>query len=192
MIAILGIQLALSVDGFVIEHLYFLSVSCICVGVVRFSKAIQTACNLMLFGILTYFSWACYLSGGIYSYLIPGLLVFPLTSAMLASGRQGAWWTGTGFAVLVYFGITRPVDTLVVAPESLHILKAVGFLLGGGAIGVLALIYEASKNTGFILLKERREEAEDLANRVSQLLVSINQSLSVIRSDSNDISFHSQ
>jgi len=192
MISMIAMQAALGVEGFTLEHLYFLSMSVLCLVVVRFTSHIEKACNLMLFSILTYFTWASYLSGGIHSFLIPGLLVFPLTSAMLGQNRQGGVWTAIGFAVLVIFGVIEPENTLNADEESMHILDTLGFLLGAGAIGVLALIYEASKNTGFVLLRERREEAEKLANRISELLISINQSLGVIRSDSNDISFHSQ
>ncbi|WP_300427005.1 methyl-accepting chemotaxis protein [uncultured Thalassolituus sp.] len=192
MISIIAMQSALGVEGFLIEHLYFLSMSFGCLAIVRFTSQIEKACSLMLFSILTYFTWGCYLSGGISSYLVPGLLVFPLTSAMLASHRQGGVWTAIGFGVLVFFGVVQPENTLNIDESSQHILDTLGFLLGAGAIGVLALIYESAKNTGFSLLRERREEAEKLANRISELLISINQSLNVIRSDSNDISFHSQ
>ena len=62
-----------------------------------------------------------------------------------------------------------------------------GFLLGAGAIGVLALIYEVSKVIGFRKLQQQREEAETLINRISQLLVSISTSINNIRKDVRNI-----
>ena len=192
MTSFLVLQRIIGVVGFDIEHWYFLSLSVVTLAIVRFTKRMELAANLLLFTILTYFTWGSYVTAGLESFLVPGLLVYPLCSAMLANKGHAIVWTAIGWGVLLWFGIEQPPMQLVITDEARHLMTTLGFMLGAGAIGLLAIIYEASKRAGFSLLKGRRDDAEQLANRITQLLLSINQSLVVILSESRGIATQSK
>lgn len=183
MISFLIAEYLLHIEDFTAEHIGFLSLSLFCLCLLRFYGAINIASHLLLAGIFVYFSWSSYHTGGLNSYLVPGLLVHPLASAMLAGLRFAPLWGAAGLASLFWMALADPENTVAMTPEAAYILKSMGLLLGAGAIGMLALIYEVSKVIGFQKLRQQKEEAESLIDRISQLLVSISQSISNIRKD---------
>jgi methyl-accepting chemotaxis protein len=68
----------------------------------------------------------------------------------------------------------------------------IGMMLGACAIGALAMIYEVSKHIGFQKLEYQRGEAENLSDRISELLMSVNQSIAVISSEISAIARRSE
>ena len=149
MLVILLSQAMLGVEGFKAEHHAFLALGCLCLLLTRFTHAIEVTERLLLVGILVYFTYASYLSGGLTSFLIPGLLVYPLACAILAGLKYAPFWILGGIVSLLVLGITDPDNSIPMTDRASDVLHMVGMLLGAGAIAVLALIYEGSKNTGF-------------------------------------------
>lgn len=188
MVCFLLTQKMLEVRGFNVGHNYFLALSLLALGVARFKGEIEFGANILLFGLITYLSWACYVTGGLHSFLIPGLFVYPLVCAMLASQGFAMYWAIAGMVSLMSLAVAAPQNSVPMSVQAETVLDAMGAILGAGVIGVLAIIYEAAKRIGFEELKHRRESAETLINRISELLFSINQSLVVISDDSKDIS----
>jgi methyl-accepting chemotaxis protein len=180
MLVILLSQAMLGVEGFQAEHHAFLALGCLCLLLTRFTHAIEVTGRLLLVGILVYFTYASYLSGGLTSFLIPGLLVYPLACAILAGLKYAPFWVLGGIASLLVLGITDPDNSIPMTDRASDVLHMVGMLLGAGAIAVLALIYEGSKNTGFRRLEHQRKDAEELSDRISELLISVNHSIVVI------------
>ena len=180
MLVILVSQVMLGVEGFQAEHHAFLALGCICLLLTRFTHAIEITARLMLVGILVYFTYGAYLSGGLTSFLIPGLLVYPLACAILAGLKYAPYWIVAGLVSLIVLGINDPDNSVPMSDYASDMLHMIGMLLGAGAIAVLALIYEGSKNTGFRRLEHQRKDAEELSDRISELLISVNYSIVVI------------
>ena len=180
MLVILVSQAMLGVQGFTAEHHAFLALGCICLLLARFTHAIEITARLLLIGILLYFSYGAYLTGGLTSFLIPGLLVYPLACAILAGLKYAPYWVIAGLGSLVVLGVMDPGNSVPMSDYASDMLHMIGMLLGAGAIAVLALIYEGSKNTGFRRLEHQRKDAEELSDRISELLISVNYSIVVI------------
>ncbi len=180
MLVILVSQVMLGVEGFQAEHHAFLALGCICLLLTRFTHAIEITARLLLVGILVYFTYGAYLSGGLTSFLIPGLLVYPLACAILAGLKYAPYWIVAGLVSLIVLGINDPDNSVPMSDYASDMLHMIGMLLGAGAIAVLALIYEGSKNTGFRRLEHQRKDAEELSDRISELLISVNYSIVVI------------
>ncbi|WP_369986244.1 methyl-accepting chemotaxis protein [Thalassolituus sp.] len=192
MLVVLVSQAALGVIGFTNAHHAFLFYSCACLLLIRFTQATQLANYALLVGIPVYFTYGSYQTGGLTSFMIPGLLVYPLACAFLAGRRFAGYWVAFGLLALVFLGVADPAQSVPMTDHASDVLHMIGMMLGACAIGALAMIYEVSKHIGFQKLEYQRGEAENLSDRISELLMSVNQSIAVIRSEISAIARRSE
>jgi len=163
------------------------SIGVACASVIlRLTRSIRLAGNLLTLILLLGFSALCGIEGGIRGHAIGWLAAVPLSALLLVDGPEAAAWCAisvlatAAFVILDLLGIRAPV--LYPAPWH-QLVTAAGYLGLTLFMSVLGLIFEGGRRRAFTRMERALVSVSDINARLKKLDAEKNEFLGIVAHD---------
>lgn len=182
------IESSMGIKGMLGDNAFIFVAMTLCTIALKASGALHVIKHFVVGSIFVYYAHSALGTGGVSSFNMLWLIIFPLMAIFIAGRNAGLIWGVIDIIGICIIAAIKPeelsISQAIIPPQAATNMYLYALIGAPALVLLLAYLFERSKEAGYVELDTERRNAENLAKQVSDLLQNLTVSLTTVDRES--------